>query len=92
MSDRWQGSVRSQPDVADLRSWLILWNVENFSLQPVTLRQQLFPALPTVPCPPSQFFSECQSRRWGITGRALLKVIPMMPPTVLTESLVLGVV
>jgi hypothetical protein len=65
------------------QAWL---NLDNFTLEPVTLAQDLFSATPTIQGPPTQFLAERHSRELGTATGCMLKIVPLMTMTIFEES------
>jgi hypothetical protein len=53
-------------------------HINDFSLEPVTFTQNLFPTSPAIQRPPAQLVSECHSRQLGTAARRMLKIIALM--------------
>jgi hypothetical protein len=58
---------------------------QNFTLKPISFRQNLFPTLPSIPCPPTEFPTERYDRRWRAPSRCVLELVPLMAIAVLEE-------
>jgi hypothetical protein len=57
----------------------------NFALKPISFCQNLFPTLPSIPCPPAEIPTERYDRRWCAPGRCVLELIPLMTLAILEE-------
>jgi hypothetical protein len=55
-----------------------LLNVDNFSLEPITLGQDPFSAPPTIQGPPAQFLAKGDSRWLCTATRSMLEIVSLM--------------
>jgi hypothetical protein len=60
--------------------------VDNVTLEPITLGQDLLSPAPTIQRPPAQFFVKRDSRRLGTATRRVLKIVPLMAIAIFEES------
>jgi len=60
-------------------------DLKNFPLKAISFRQNLLPALPSVPRPPPEFSTERHHPRWCAPARRMLEFISLMAITIFEE-------